>query len=64
MSKKTLTTLEAAAKLGVKPSRMRQLLLAGRIPGAVKFGRDWAIPEKGLAAVAERKRTGRPKTSK
>lgn len=26
--------------------RLRQLLQSGRIVGAQKFGRDWAIPEK------------------
>jgi excisionase family DNA binding protein len=38
------TTAEAAARLGVTPGYLRQLLVAGRIPGAVKRGRDWLIP--------------------
>ena len=55
-----LTVAQAAQRLGVKPARVRQLLGEGRIPGAVKFGRDWAVPQSGLAAVAGR-RTGRPR---
>lgn len=40
-----LTTTEYAARLGIDPSRVRRLLLAGRIPGARKHGRaSWMIP--------------------
>lgn len=55
-----LTVAQAATALGVTVVRVRALLAAGRIPGAAKFGRDWAIPEAGLAAVLVRK-NGRPK---
>jgi len=56
---KILTTKEAARKLNVNSSRVRQLILSGRLP-AQKFGRDWLINEKDLAKVADRK-SGRPK---
>jgi excisionase family DNA binding protein len=36
-------TKELAKLGGVNPSRIRQLLLAGRLKGE-KFGRDWRIP--------------------
>ncbi|MCL8207233.1 MAG: helix-turn-helix domain-containing protein [Actinomycetia bacterium] len=39
-----VTTTEAAALLGVNPSRVRQLLLAGRIVGARKAAGTWLIP--------------------
>lgn len=39
-----LTADEAATVLGVSERRVRQLLDAGRIAGARKLGRDWAIP--------------------
>jgi excisionase family DNA binding protein len=57
---KLLTTTEAAARLGISASRVRQLILEGRLP-AVKNGRDLWINEKDLKLVAKRKRTGRPK---
>ncbi len=53
-----LTTTQAAKALGVNNSRVRQLILAGRLP-AQKFGHIWMIKEKDLAKVADRK-TGRP----
>ena len=41
---KLLTTAEAAAEANVSTSRMRALLNQGRIKGAGKIRRDWAIP--------------------
>lgn len=35
----------AAKRLGVRESRVRQLCIAGRLPGAMKVGRQWLIPE-------------------
>ena len=54
----TLTTKEAAAKLGVSAARVRQLVLAGDLP-AEKFGRDLMIKEDDLKLVADRP-MGRP----
>ena len=56
---KFINTKEAAKLLGVNDSRVRQLILAGRLP-AQKVGRDWIIRERDLAKVADRK-PGRPK---
>lgn len=39
-----LDTTEAGEKWGLTPSRVRQLCIAGRVPGAKKIGRDWVIP--------------------
>ena len=60
---KTLTTKEAAEYLNVTPSRVRQMVLSGRLP-AEKFGRDLLIYEKDLALVAERKPGRPPKPAK
>lgn len=53
-----LTTTEAARILGVNQSRVRQLILAGRLP-ASKHGRDLVIKEQDLILVKNRK-VGRP----
>jgi excisionase family DNA binding protein len=55
---KILNTRQAAQALNVNDSRVRQLILAGRLP-AQKIGRDWIIFEKDLKKVANRK-PGRP----
>lgn len=39
------TATAAAERLGVRESRVRQLCIAERIPGAVKVGRQWLIPK-------------------
>ena len=56
---KILTTTQVAKILKVNDSRVRQLILSGRLP-AQKLGRDWIILEKDLSKVADRK-PGRPK---
>lgn len=50
---------EAAIRLGVNDSRIRQLIRSGRLP-AQMIGNSYAINVEDLALVAERK-TGRPK---
>ena len=54
-----LTTTQAARILGVSPSRVRQLILANRLP-ATKIGRDLFVKEHDLVLVKNRKH-GRPK---
>ena len=51
----------AGELLGVNDSRIRQLILAGRLP-ARKIGRDWLIKERDLKKV-ENRRVGRPRKS-
>jgi excisionase family DNA binding protein len=58
----TLTTKEAAEKLGVTPARVRQLILSGDLP-AEKFGRDLMIKETDLKLVEDRP-MGRPPKAK
>lgn len=39
-----MTVKEVAEKWGVTPKRIQVLCVEGRINGAAKFGREWAIP--------------------
>jgi excisionase family DNA binding protein len=54
-----LTTKQAAARLGVNASRVRQLVLAGKLP-AEKFGHVLMIDEQDLKPLKRRK-PGRPR---
>jgi len=56
-----LTTQQAAEKLGVSASRVRQFIIDGRLP-AIKLGRDNLIRESDLKLVGDRK-AGRPAQS-
>ena len=38
------TIKEIAARWGVSTRRVQKMCADGMIPGAMKFGRDWAIP--------------------
>lgn len=44
MQDNLLTLPEYAAKVGRNPANVRQKILRGHLPGAVKMGRDWFIP--------------------
>ncbi len=52
-------TKQASEVLGVSQERVRQLIIAGRLPSQ-QFGRDHLIKASDLALVAARK-AGRPK---
>lgn len=39
------TVNELAVEWGVNPRTIQTMCIDGRIKGAVKFGRDWAVPE-------------------
>ena len=57
-----LTTIQTAKLLGVNPSRVRQFILAGRLP-AQKIGRDLFVKEQDVLKFKKLKRLhGRPKT--
>ncbi len=40
-----MTIKQASEVWGVTPRRIQSLCTDGRIEGAMKFGRDWAIPK-------------------
>lgn len=46
----TLTVRQAAMKLGNTQKYVRDLLYEGRLPGATKVGRAWAIPASAVEA--------------
>ena len=60
---KKLTARQAAEKLGVNDSRIRQLIGTGKLP-AEKYGNLWLVDEKDLELVRDRKPTGRPRNTK
>ena len=39
------TVKELAGEWGVNPRTIQTMCTDGRIKGAVKFGRDWAVPD-------------------
>ena len=46
---------EAAYRWGVSERRVNQYCAEGRIPGASRFGRSWAIPENAEKPADPRK---------
>ena len=58
-----LTTKQAAEILGIEASRVRQLVLEGKLP-ARKVGRDLLIKVAALELVRNRPKVGRPATKK
>jgi len=56
----TITTTEAALRLGITPRHVRHLIKTGQLP-AVKAGRDWLIEEKNLKQAEARRKPGRPR---
>lgn len=61
---KLISTNEAAKILGVSASRVRQLIIDGRLE-ATKIGRDQLLDEEKVTNFASkpRERTGRPKNN-
>jgi excisionase family DNA binding protein len=56
-----ITTTEAATRLGVNQSRIRQLILSARLV-AQKRGRDWMIEVGEIERfLRERRSAGRPR---
>lgn len=54
-----ITLTEAAAIIGVSTRRLRTLCQEGRIEGAIKFGRNWAIPKNISKPNDKRIKTGK-----
>lgn len=64
MAEEYVTSQEAAKIADVSPSRIRQLLLKGRLKGR-HFGRDWQVELASLRDFASKPRkTGRPRIDK
>lgn len=54
-----MTIQEAADKWGVSDRRIQVLCNSNRLPGAVKFGRQWAIPADAEKPVDARIKSGK-----
>lgn len=65
MDEKLITTTDAAKMMGVSASRVRQLILEGRLM-SVKLGRDQLLRRDDVEAFSTepRLRTGRPPIKK
>jgi excisionase family DNA binding protein len=61
MMKGYLTTKEAAERLKISDTRVRQMIIEGVIVGAEKFGRENVVPESEVVRLAQTERKpGRP----
>jgi excisionase family DNA binding protein len=58
-----INTVEAGELLSISPRRVIQLIQTGRLPFAMKVGRNYLIHRDDLRLVEHRK-TGRPKKMK
>lgn len=58
-----ISTKEAAQKWGISERRMQKLCEEGRIPGAVRFVRVWAIPKDAKKPIDRRLWSERQKKS-
>lgn len=54
-----MTLKEASEKWGIGDRRINTLCLQGRIEGASKFGREWAIPSDATRPKDERIKSGK-----
>lgn len=54
-----MTIKQAAQKWGIGERRINTLCQEGRIEGAVKFGKSWAIPAGAKKPIDQRIKTGR-----
>ena len=54
-----ITLTEAAERGGISARRLRTLCDEGRIEGAEKFGRNWAIPLAAVKPADKRIKTGK-----
>ena len=54
-----MTIKQAAQKWGIGERRINTLCQEGRIEGAVKFGKSWAIPADAKKPIDQRTKTGR-----
>lgn len=54
-----MTIKQAAQKWGIGERRINTLCQEGRIEGATKFGKSWAIPADAKKPIDQRIKTGR-----
>lgn len=54
-----MTVLEASEKWNLSARRIQTLCNEGKVDGAIKFGREWAIPKENEKPVDARIRSGK-----
>lgn len=54
-----ITVKEAAEKWGLSERRLQTMCNEGKIPGVVKFGHAWAIPNNAKKPVDKRIKSGK-----
>lgn len=54
-----LTIKQVAERWNITPRRIQKMCADGRISGAIKFGRDWAIPQDVDKPVDKRVTSGK-----
>lgn len=54
-----ITIQKAASKWGISCRRIQVLCAEGRIAGAIKFGRQWAIPDNLPKPIDARIKSGK-----
>lgn len=54
-----MTIKEAAKKWGLSVRRVQEICVNGKVPGAMKFGREWAIPKDAKKPEDKRIKSGR-----
>lgn len=52
------TIAEVASEWGITPRQVQNLCSSGKIPGAGKLGRTWAIPSDAVKPLDGRETTG------
>ncbi len=64
MNESFMTIQEASQRWGITSRRIQVLCTEGRLDGAVKFGRQWAIPESVEKPTDARVKEGKYKKNK
>ena len=59
MKNRYLSTAQVATRLDLDRSRIKQLIAQGRMRGAIRIGRAWAIPYPPVILPVSRKRLTR-----
>jgi excisionase family DNA binding protein len=54
-----MTTTEAARVLRCSAANVRKMCRRGRLPGAVRVGRDWFVPRSAIEQAKEREDASR-----
>lgn len=54
-----MTIKEAAEKWGLSVRRVQEICVNEMVPGAMKFGREWAIPKEAVKPEDKRIKSGK-----